>query len=167
MVQDVELRQLAERAILENINDEAACKKILTDAFSAGLFTEEEVNATVEDVKRWNSRIIDEADKIVSPEQLEMSKKLLVALGPFPSLMLIALIKQFPERSIGDGWMLPDQKALEKALQIDSATYVSILNKLRDECLLEKKVDKRLKKLIVSLDFYEIDALCNTPVAEV
>jgi hypothetical protein len=153
---NIEARKIAERAILENINDEAACKDILTKAFTAGLFTEEEVNITVAEIKAWNDR---NKEKVASPEQLRISKALLKALGPFPALTLVLLIKQFPKRSIGDGWMQPDVPGICKALKYKSPQFYGIVNTFQDRGLLEKTVDKRIKKLVIKLNFFAIQDL--------
>lgn len=152
---DTEARKLAERAILENIENEVECKKILTDAFTAGLFTNDEVEVIVKDVKAWNDKRA-ERDKVATPEQLKMSRALLKELGAYPALALITLIKQFPHRAIGEGWMIPDEKATIKALQIQPFQYHSILNNLKEKSFLEKKLNKDLKKITIKLNFFRI-----------
>ena len=99
---ELEPRKLAELAILENIDNEAKCKEILTDAYKAGLFSDAEVNIIVADIKKYNDRYKIAPEVKNDEEREKINKALLKALGPSVAFVLSKLIRQIPYRKIDD-----------------------------------------------------------------
>lgn len=153
-----ELRRLAEFAILENLTNEEECKKIITQAFNAGLFTKEEVNKIVADVKTYN----DIGYTPTNPEQNErdrISRELFNALGPSVSFTLSKLIHQYPNRIYEGEWFIPDLKDIEKSININPAQVEAIILILKDKKLIDTKVDKEIKKRLVKINFHNVAAI--------
>lgn len=159
-----QLRILAEKAILENLDNEKECKDLLEKAWSAKLFDEEEINMIVKDIRRWNNTFKEaEKDPKKYEEQLAISKKLMSALGIYRTLALVTLIKQFPMYAINDEWFLPNTKKLCEALNIESKAAMVLINDLRDENLIDKKIVKG-KGLALKINFYNIEKLYDTDI---
>lgn len=163
---DMAPRKLAELAILENLDNEAKCKEILTDAYTAGLFTDREVNIIVADIKKYNDRyrIAPQADN--DEEKDRINKALLRSLGPSVAFVLSKLIAQIPYRKVDDEalWFIPDSKDIQESVMISEIQYIAILEVLKDKGLIETKVDKKLKKLIARVDFIEVAKLYTNEV---
>ena len=158
------LRELAERAIIENMDDEKACASIIAMAVTQRIFTAAEAESIREDLRRWNAK--EEIKKETNtPEQLRMSKALRAEYGMYPALCLSLLIKQLPYSMINeDRWMVPDEKAICKALNIKTDMYVTIRNKLRDMNVIEKRVNTKLKKLSIRINFEELQRVYDAYV---
>lgn len=155
---DLEPRKVAELAILENLENEVECKKILTDAYKAGLFTDREVNKIVEDIKAYNDQFKGRSDAELE-ERERINKALLKALGPSVSFVLSKLIHQYPNRILVDDWFIPDVKDIEKSTRLSSSQVEAIIIILRDKDLIETKIEKKIKKRIMRINFYNVTAI--------
>lgn len=155
---DLEPRKVAELAILENIENEVECKKILTDAYKAGLFTDREVNLIVEDIKAYNDRYKNRSEE-EQEERDRINKALLRELGPSVSFVLSKLIHQFPNRTFEDDWFIPDMKDIEKSTRLSSSQIEAIIIILKEKGLIESKIEKKIKKRIMKINFYNVAAI--------
>lgn len=149
-------RQLAEKAILENLGNEVVCKEILETAYKAGLFTSDEVEKLVSLCRNWGRLDADIPDG-VKDLQKAVSKALLDNLGPFPALTLRLLIGQLPSRVIEGSSFRPDVKEICKAMAYDDKAFYLIVNTLVEKGLLHKNTVGR--KLVLTIDFRAISEL--------
>ena len=88
--------------------------------------------------------------------------------GPIRALVLLKLLTQLPTRSIGTTkWIVPDDVAVLRVVHLaNPALLYQIYNELAETGVIEKKINKKIKKLVIKFNFAMLAELYNNQATD-